>query len=270
MLGMMDWPSASTKLDRKDAATDAPSVCDTPAVACNASSGRTVCGQLVSVSTGEPFRVAAPLGQPCSTTEGPCGVTVFGQPMTSFYQGVPAGRVTAQLDDCGHFAIADLDATAMDLAVAVSGPDLAASGRLLLDQTALVVTGIKVGLVPLTTVSAWATQLGIAESNLATGYLVSYLTAAGDPVPMEEVRIAGAPVGGPPTVPWARYFTGVFDTLDSTLTATGAGGTVFIAPPSGTFRIGGFHIGKQCFRDGFQAVSNTLLSVALGGVAPGC
>jgi hypothetical protein len=260
----------STKLDRKDAATDAPSACDTPAIACNASTGRTFCGQLTVVSTGDPFRVAAPMGQPCGTTEGPCGLSVFGQPTAPYYQGVSTDRVSAQLDDCGHFTIADLDPTMMDVVIAISGPDVASSGRLLFDQTGSVVMGVKVPVVPMTTVTAWAGELGIAESNLATGFLVSYLTGTGDPVPMEEVRISGAAIPGPPTPPWASYFTGAFDSLDPALTATASKGTVFVAPPNGTFRLGGFHIGKQCFRDGFQAVSNTLLSVVLGGVPPGC
>ena len=259
-----------TTLDRRDAGVDAPSICDTPAIACTASTGRSVCGQLTVVSTGEPYRVAAPRGVPCSGLEGPCGLTVFGQPLADYFAGSTTNRIMGQTDDCGHYVIADLSTGATDIAVVATGADIATSGRIVFDAAATTIDRVTAPVVPKTTVTAWASQLGVAESALAQGYLVRYLDGAGAPVPMEEVRIAGAGVGMPPTPPWAAYFTGAFDALDRALTATTAQGTVLIAPPSGTFRIGGFHIGKQCGRDGFQAVSNTFLTVVLGGTPPGC
>ena len=75
-----------TKLDRRDAAADAPNICDTSAFECVATTGRTVCGQLFVAGTGEPYRVANPTAQACTTTEGPCGVTVTGQSAATFFK----------------------------------------------------------------------------------------------------------------------------------------------------------------------------------------
>jgi hypothetical protein len=260
-----------------DAGVDAPDICDTPAIACTASTGRTVCGQLTIASTGEPYRVASPRGVPCSGTEGPCGLTIFGQPLATYFQGSTTNRIMGQTDDCGHYVIPDVDSGAMDIAVIATGANIRTSGRLVFDATATTVDRVTTPIVLVDTVTAWAGQLGVAESAIAQGYLVRYLDGVGAPVAMEEVRVAGAAVGAPgtpPTPPWAAYVsssgTGPFETLDKALTATTALGTVLIAAPSGTFRIGGFHVGKQCGRDGFQAVSNTFLTVVLGGTPPGC
>lgn len=259
-----------TKLDKHDAGVDAPNVCDTPAIACTASTGHSVCGQLTNAANGAPLRVADPQAVSCTGADGPCALTVFGQPLASYYQGTTTGRVAAQIDDCGHFAIADLDMAAKDFAVIATGSGTATSGRIVLDATTPTTDHVAVPVVQTATVTAWAMQLGLAESALAQGYLVRYLDGAGAPVAMEEVRVGGAAVGPPGTPPWAAYFSTDFETLDPALTATGSPGTALISPPAGTFKIGGFHVGKQCFHDGFQAVSNTYLSLVLGGTPPGC
>jgi len=260
ILGLED-----TKFDFKDAAADAPDICDTPAIECTASTGRSVCGRLFVAGTGEPFKVAEPTGQLCSTTEGPCGLTVFGQSAATYFAGTSDDRVTGQVDDCGHYSIADLDATVADIAVGMSGSTVVATGRLLLDRPTTSGTDLDVEalVVPIASPPAWADQLGIAPTSVETGYLVKYLTSTGSPVPMEEVRISGAAVGGPKLAPWAAYFTGPFDVLDPTIMATTTAGAAFISPPLGTFRIGGFQVGKTCGRDGFQLVSNTLIYVVM-------
>ncbi|MBA3451694.1 MAG: hypothetical protein H0T42_01200 [Deltaproteobacteria bacterium] len=252
-----------TRFDRRDAAADAPNVCDTPAFECVATTGRTVCGQLFAAGTGEPYRVANPMAQVCTTTEGPCGLTVSGQSTATLFAGTTADRVMGQVDDCGHFVISDLDATATNVAISISGTDVASSARLLFELSDTTETKVAVVVVPTATQETWATQLAIAQTEIASGYLVSYLTNTGAPVPIEEVRVGGAPVVGPPTRPWAAYFTEA-DTLDPALTATSAKGTALIASPlTGDFRIGGFHVGKTCGRDGFQTVSNTLIYIVL-------
>ncbi len=260
ILGLED-----TKFDFKDAAVDAPDICDTPALVCTASTGRSACGRLFVAGTGEPYKVAAPTGQLCTTTEGPCGLTVFGQSKATYFAGTSLDRVMGQVDDCGHYTIADLDSTVADVAIGISGNEVVASGRLLLDRPTTQGTDedVEALVVPIASPPAWADQLGIAPTSVETGYLVKYITAMGAPVPMEEVRISGAAVGGPKLAPWAAYFTGSFDALDQTLTATTTAGTAFIGPPPGTFRIGGFHVGKTCGRDGFELVNNTLVYVVM-------
>jgi hypothetical protein len=251
----------NTELDRKDAGIDAPDVCDRPAFACDGSVGRTVCGRLFTAVTGEPYRVAEPTGQLCTSTEGPCGLTVFGQSVATYDAGTSADRVPATVDDCGYYAVPDFDAAIADVAIGISGSEVVNTARLLLDRpiTAGSDTDVDALVVPTATPPAWATQLGIAETDIATGYLIRFVTATNAPVPMEELRISGAAVGGPPTVPWASYFIGRFDMFDPALTATTAPGTAFVGPPAGSFRIGGFHPGKTCGRDGFQAVNMTLI-----------
>lgn len=261
ILGLED-----TKLDRRDAAADAPNVCDTPAFECIATTGRTVCGQLFVAGTGQPFRVANPAAQACTTTEGPCGLTVTGQSSATFFAGTAADRVMGQVDDCGHFVIPDLDLATTNVAIAISGTEVASSARLVFDLAAgtTTETGVDALVVPTATRAAWAGQLSLADTAIATGYLIRYLTALGAPVPMEEVRVGGAAVVGPPTRPWASFFTGEFDMLDPALMATSSGGTTLVATPeTGTFRLGGFHTGKQCFRDGFSSVANTLIYIVL-------
>ena len=256
-----------TKLDRRDAPDDAPSVCDTPAVACTPSSGRTLCGQLITAGTGLPYRVPNPTGQTCTTTEGPCNLMVYGQSLATYFAGTIVDRKTGQVDDCGHFAIPDVDPAALSVAIGITGSDVGNSARLVLDLPAAgtIETGITAVVVPTARKTAWAGSLSIAESEIASGYLVRYLTTPGVAVQGEEVRVGGAAVGGPVTHPWAGYFTSEFDLLEPTATATTTSGNAFIAAPSGTFRIGGFHVGATCGRDGFQDVSNTLIYVVLKG-----
>ncbi len=255
-----------TKLDRRDAAADAPNICDTPAFECVATTGRTVCGQLFVAGTGNPYRVANPTAQACTTAEGPCGVTVTGQSSATFFASAAVDRVMGKVDDCGHFVIPDLDLAAPDVAIAIAGPEVASTARLVfdLDAGATTETGVAAVVVPTATRSAWATQLSLTETDIATGYLMSYVTTLGVAVPMEEVRVGGAAVLGPPVRPWAGYFTGELDMLDPTLMATTMGGTAIVATPTtGTFRLGGFHTGKTCSRDGFASVIDTLIYLVL-------
>lgn len=252
-----------TKLDRRDAAADAPNICDTPAFECVATTGRTVCGQLFVAGTGEPYRVANPTAQACTTTEGPCGVTVTGQSAATFFASTSADRVMGKVDDCGHFVIPDLDLAATNVAIAIAGTEVASTARLVFDLAAdaTTETGVAALVVPTATRSSWATQ---AEAVIAAGYLVRYVTTLGAAVPMEEVRVGGGAVMGPPTPPWASYFTGEFDMLDPKLMATTTGGTALIVTPAtGMFRLGGFHTGKTCSRDGFASVADTLIYVVL-------
>jgi hypothetical protein len=95
---------------------DAPSVCD-GAPACAAGTGRSVCGYLVQTGAmaGTPLRVASPTGQSCATlgsTEGPCALSIFGQPMTSYFAGNTADQIVGELDDCGRYVIRDIDQSA--------------------------------------------------------------------------------------------------------------------------------------------------------------
>ena len=255
-----------TKLDRRDAAADAPNVCDTPAFPWVATTGRTVCGQLFVAGTGEPYRVANPAAQACTSTEGPCGVTVTGQSSATFYASTSADRVPGQVDDCGHFVIPDHDLAATEIAIAISGTEVANTARVVfdLDAATTIETGVAALVVPTATKAAWATQLSLTETDIATGYLIRYVTTLGAAVPMEEVRVGGAAVMGPPARPWASYFTGDFDLLDPTLIATNTGGTALVATPTtGTFKLGGFHTGKTCGRDGFASVTDTLIYLVL-------
>lgn len=256
-----------TTLDRRDAAVDAPNVCDTPAFACSAATGRTLCGRLVEAGTGAPYRVTNPTAQTCTTTEGPCNLTISGQSQATFFAGTSADRVMGQIDDCGHFMIPDVERAATNIAITITGSDVATSARLLFDLSVGSSTelGISALVVPTARKTAWAGALSIAETAIASGYLVRYVTTQGIGVPAEEVRVSGATVGGPVTRPWAAYFTGDFDAPDPALMATTTAGTALIAPPSGTFRIGGFHVGATCGRDGFQDVSNTLIYIVLKG-----
>lgn len=254
-----------TTLDRRDAAVDAPSVCDMPAFPCDAATGRTLCGQLLEAGTGNPYRVPNPTGQTCTTTEGPCNLAITGQSQATFFAGTSADRVMGQIDDCGHFKIPDVEMTSTNVAITIAGSDVADSARLLFDLSVGSNTenGIKALVVTTARKTAWATSLAIAETEIASGYLVRYLTETGMAVPMEEVRVSGAPVGGPVTRPWAAFFTGDFDALDPALMKTSAAGTALIGPPSGTFKIGGFHVGATCEAVGLQDVSNTLIYVVL-------
>ena len=99
---------------------------------------------------------------------------------------------------------------------------------------------------------------------MATAYLVQFAGATG-PQASEEIRYNGGPLGGPPTAPWAAYFTGAaFDSIDVTLTATTTSGTALLVPGATAFELGGFRVGKQCTPvSGAVGVAGVLLFVQL-------
>ena len=254
----------NTTFDQKDAQIDAPGICD-GAPACTAFTGRSLCGQLIGTGTTPgPVRVAAPTGDVCSGTEGPCGLSGFGQPLASFFTGTTTDQIPARIDDCGRFVVPDLDASIGNVAIVVQGASFSSTARLVFDRPTIIGTdtGIDALVVTSETRLAWATQMSLAETDVASGYLVRYKT---DPLGLsEEARVDGAkPPGPPPTPPWAAYFGNDFELLDPALVATGAEGTALIVPNVGTFKLGGFRPGKQCERDALQRVLSTLIFVTL-------
>ncbi len=247
LLGLED-----TTLDRRDAAPDAPSVCDTPAVSCDPSNGLTVCGDLRTL-TGELFTVKEPTGLACTTLEGPCGLTVFAQPLSELFAGTPTGRVTAQVDDCGHYAVRD-QVNDRDVGISIQGADLHPVVRVVIhdpddivpvkrDIDATIVDGRKIG--------EWSTQLGVPVDALKQLYLARYRMMGGADSVM-AARVMGDVTMKPPNTPWAAYFPGKNDTLDPALDT---GSETLISPGSGTFSVGGFRLGKTCQHVGLQSLS---------------
>lgn len=262
----------NTKLGQTDGSVDAVGVCDAEPVGCTSSTGRSACGQ-VFLAGGEPLRVATPTGDACvaGNAEGPCALTVAGLPAQSMFDGVTTGEVIGSIDDCGRFVVADLDSTAIDVAVtfkALSG--FQTSARLVLNRPAAVGEdrGLAAFAVLQTTTAAWATQLSIAPENTQTGYLVRYTSTNLTPVVGDAVAVdsGSALVNAPGTIPWAGYFGAEpFGTLDPAATTTGDSGTAFAGMPAGPFSLEGVRTGKRCKLGNLRSVTNVLIHIVEEG-----
>jgi len=262
LLGLDD-----TQLDFHDAATDG-GVCDgTPK--CQFSSGRSVCGQIDKAGTAPgPFRTSMPSGRPCAgSTQGPCALTIAGDTLANYVAGNTSSRVTGSVDDCGRFAVPDLPASESNVVVIATGIGFVETARLVLGRPGGTGADENVAAFVITPSAAgsWGTQLSqTMPPDVSSGFAVSFL-AGTSPVAMEQVDVDGSPAGAPPNPPWAAFYkdTG-FETLDPTLTATGADGTAFVVPRNTTsFDLRGTHAGKSCTQTGLQAVPNVLQFLVL-------
>jgi hypothetical protein len=257
LLGLDD-----TRLDKHDAATDG-NVCDS-AADCHFASGRSVCGQIQKAGTAPgPFRVPVPSGHPCAgSTQGPCALTIAGDTVANYVAGNTSSRVTGTVDDCGRYAIADLPANASDVVVIATGIGFVETARLVLGRpnSAGADEGIDAFVITPSAAGSWGTQLSQTNPpDVSMGFAVSFL-AGTSPVAMEQVEIDGSPAGAPPNPPWAAFYKDPgFETLDPTLTATGADGTAFVVPRNtNSFDLRGTHAGKSCTQTGLRGVPNVL------------
>jgi hypothetical protein len=263
----------NTSLAESDAAGDASTVCS-GAPLCTSAAGRSVCGQLfqTGATAGSAFTVANPTGAVCAADnlEGPCALQVAGNSKVNFFNGDATADVIGQIDDCGRFAVIDLDPTATD--VAVKFTDAMASFRI----TATLVLGrlLEVGedrdvpayAVLTQTATDWATQLNPdTPPDLTTGYLVKYTNSSGVALSGEAVAVdSGSALTNPPgTIPWAGYFAGAteFGMLDVAATVTALSGTALTVLPAGPFSLEGFRQGRRCVIPDLRSVSNTLIHV---------
>ncbi len=263
----------NTKLETPDVPDDATSLCDADATSCTASTGRSACGQLVLAGTDAgPLRVATPTGAVCDAgnTEGPCALSVSAVPTQSLFDGTSTGEVLGQIDDCGRFVVADIDATVVDVAIKLSDAAGAyqPSARLLINRSTTVGEvdrGIEAVVVLKTTTVEWATQLSLPPDATSTGYLVRYTSGTGMPLVNEAVAVdQGSPLTNPPgTIPWAGYFggTSAFGALTPGATVTSESGTAFAGMPAGPFSLEGFRQGRRCARANLKTVGNVLIHV---------
>lgn len=265
LLGLED-----TKIERNDAPTDAPSVCDGQP-ACTNTSGRSACGRLFGTGTeaGLPITVPEPTGAACGAlaTTGPCAFTVTAMPAAMYFAGASAGQVTGQMDDCGRFVVNDIDTAATDIAVFFSNQNgFKNNATILLGRSPT--PGVDDTLVAYalsdTTASGWSAQLSTAtQVDTSAGYLVRY-TRSGVPLADEQVaKDASNPLTNPAgTIPWAAYFGDpAFGALDLALTGTSANGTALAVLGSGTFSLEGFRPGRRCRVMGLQQIANTYIFV---------
>ena len=259
----------NTKFDQRDATVDAPSVCD-GAPACIVSSGRSTCGQLMQTGAdaGTPLRVASPTGQSCAmlnSSEGPCALTIFGQPMASYFAQDAASRIAGEIDDCGRFVVPDIDHNAANVAVVVTGTDIAESAAVVIGRETVIGTdvGVVLPVVTLAASTAWGMQLVPSNPpDVTSSYLVTFATMSDMPY---QLRVGGAAVGDPPTQPWGAYFSGTvpFGTLDPVLDGSQANRSALVVPPSGLVRLSGQRPGKTCVEVMVQAVPGALIHVTL-------
>ena len=165
----------NTKFQQLDGPIDTPSVCDGDGVLCAPTeAGRAVCGQLfgTGAAADSPLRVAAPTGELCApgSTEGPCGLQVSALAVESLFDGSSTGEKMGQIDDCGRFAVVDLDPSLVDVAVKFS------DGATTYQTTATLLLG-RAGAagqadrdiagygVLISTTMEWATQLGVTPRH---------------------------------------------------------------------------------------------------------
>jgi len=261
----------NTSFTFKDAMTDAPSVCD-GAPACGVSSGRALCGQLFGAGGAAGIlRAAAPTGTTCPampTTSGPCQLGVFAAPAADYYARTGSNQTVGTLDDCGRFAINGIASSFTDLVVVVHNPPIVETATLVLGlgSAGAKVTNIAAYAAGSAAVTAWGNELAGsgAPPTITGGYLVVFDGAGSG----EQIRLNFNMVGGPPTVPWGAFFTGpaVFGDLDPALTMTGPSQSALVMAGSGTFELGGTHLGRQCTQSNLQAVANVLMAITI----PGC
>jgi hypothetical protein len=269
LLGLDD-----TRFEPLDAATDAPSLCDPVPLRCTSSTGRSVCGQIKETGdrAGASLRATDPTGEQCQpgSTDGPCGLTLAALPLTSYFAGTVTGRLTGVIDDCGRYAVHDLDPTANDIAIVVEGPGYRRTASLLLGRPTGPGIDERVEAVAVTdaTVTGWAAQLG-GSPDLSEAYLIRYRSVAGAPLAGEQVAMDG---GSPftnavGTTPWARYFAGnaAFSSIDPAATSTLETGTALAVFGASTFSVDGFRPGRRCRIMNLGRVANTLIHVTASG-----
>lgn len=260
-----------TKLEYRDAATDAPSVCDGQP-ACNSSTGRSLCGQLfgTGADAGQPIRTAAPTGGFCSAlaTEGPCAFTVKAMAATDYFAGASMGQTAGQMDDCGRFVVPDVDAAIVDVAVFFSNQNQFKNNATIVKMRSPLPgkdDNLEAYAVSDATAKAWSTQVTTTATpvDVTSGYLVRY-TRMGAALEGEQVaKDSSNPLmNAPGTEPWAAYFTSPgLGTLDLALTATAANGTALAVLGGGSFSLEGFQVGKRCRVMGLQQLPNTFIFV---------
>lgn len=264
----------STRFEPMDASTDAPSLCDPVSPSCTATTGRSVCGQIVDTGAGAgaSLRATNPTGEQCQpgNSDGPCGLTLAALPLASYFAGTVTGRLGGVIDDCGRYVVHDLDPAAKDVAIVVEGPGYRRTASLLLGRPTGVGTDERVQAFAVTepTVTGWTAQLG-GSPDLSAAYLIRYRSVAGASLAGEQVAMDG---GSPftnavGTVPWARYFAGnaAFASIDPAATSTLATGTALAVFGAGTFSVDGFRPGRRCRIMNLQQVANTLIYVTAGG-----
>lgn len=266
LLGLDD-----TRFDQKDAMVDAKSVCDGVMAQCVSSSGRSVCGQLVDTGTMAGVAVRAP-GFTATTcvaplaADGPCALSVYGQPVASYFAGTSTDRVAGVIDDCGRFAIPDVPATNADIAVVFDGAPIVESTTLLLGRATTpgeVDSGVAATIVRTATESMWAQQIDSANPPGLTGsFIISYATTSSDPI---KARVDGGGLQAVPTQPWGAYFTGrPFEAIDKTQLATlPTSSTVLVVPASGMHTVDGSRPGKTCSSAMIQAVGGAVIHITL-------
>jgi hypothetical protein len=263
----------NTHFEFKDAMVDAPAICDGAPPRCTSTTGRTVCGQVIGTGSGagQPLRATAPTGAQCpatATLDGPCARAVFAAPMTDYFARNGANQVTGTLDDCGRFVVQDVPVAVTDLAIVLhSGPDAeTATLALGLPGSAGTTTSLAMYSVTTATAMKWAVEAGGAGGPpIVGGYIVEY---GGATLPT-AIRVAGMPVGAPPTTPWGVYFAGAaaFGDVDLTLTTTAPNSSALVMPAHGsTFQLGAGRMGKTCNQDGLQQVDGVLIAITI----PGC
>jgi hypothetical protein len=216
-----------------------------------------------------PVRGDDPKGVPCAmgASDAPCSLTVSGLPLASLFAGSTTGRVTGAVDDCGRYTLADLDATAADIAIVVEGTGFKRTASLVLGRvTAPGVDPETVALVVAdATLAGWSAQITSGTApDMSAGYLIQY-TTSNAPLAGEVVAINGMtpfmnPVG---TVPWASYYGGgaSFSALDKAATSTQMTGTAFAVLGGGTFSLEGFRVGKRCKIANLSQVASSLIFV---------
>lgn len=263
-----------TSLEQPDGNLDAASVCDGAPLCTAGTTGRSVCGQLfeTGANAGQPFRIAEPTGAACGVSvDGPCALQVAGNTMEAFFNNDATADVPGQIDDCGRFAVPDLDPL---VPVAVKFTDPANTFRI---SATLVVLGrpaepgaedrdVPAYAVLATTVADWSTSLdAMTPPDLSSAYLVKYTSSDGLALAGEAVAVdnGSALVNPPGTIPWAGYFAGSvpFGTLDTAATVTAASGTAITVMPAGPFSLEGFRQGRRCKIENLRSVSNTLIHV---------
>jgi hypothetical protein len=261
----------STTFEQKDAMVDAATVCDTAPVGCTSSgTGRTVCGQLLDTgATAGLLRAPGFTGAACTTppsSDGPCALAVFGQPMASYFAGTGSDRIQGTVDDCGRFVVPDIPATVSDVAIVFDGATIVESATLLVGRpTVAGGTDEKLAapVVRTTTETRWGQQIDSANPpGLTGGFLVSYTTTSSDSI---KARVDGEFLKAAPTQPWGAYFVGatLFGDVDPALTSTDEAKSVLVVPGNGSHTIDGSRPGKTCSQVMIQSVGTAVVYVTL-------
>jgi hypothetical protein len=255
--------------------TPLPSCVGTPR--CTFSNGRSICGQLVQTGTlaGDLVRDVGATGAACpvtATASGACSFGVFAQVGSDYIARNTNNRTIGALDNCGRYAINDIDVTQTDVVVVLFSANTVETAQLVLNRptTPGIDQGVNVFAIDNNTAAAWSTQL--AGSGLGSGPTVtgSFLVQYGGSTQPVAVGVNGVGVNVPPTPPWAAYFVGAspFGTLDPMLTATGTSQSAILVPPAATtFTLNGSGSAgpAMCGQVNLEAVANVIMVIGLSG-----